>query len=301
VTPDTNKCWICDWPAKILGGGEKARVKCPRCGEYLITGTLSHCRFPLPDADRHRMSAWMRQRALDGRELLLLDSYMIEAVASQLPSPKPHQRGDLLLVSLSKAFPVPGQCLEVNWINDYPLACGSNRYEGEFHFQALRAAGHIQANSHPTTGAVELTISRLGWEKIDQLSSTQVASKVAFIAMSFSKEVLDVAEPPISAAVRKAGFEPELSNRPEHNEQIDARIIAGIKRASFVVADVTGAKTGVYFEAGYALGLGRPVIWTCRRTSQADMHFDTRQYNHILWGGPEDLEQQLYYRIAATI
>jgi nucleoside 2-deoxyribosyltransferase len=65
---------------------------------------------------------------------------------------------------------------------------------------------------------------------------------------------------------------------------------------------VTWARTGVYFEAGYALALGRQVIWTCRRDrAKVDMHFDTRQYNHILWNDAADLQEQLYYRIAATI
>jgi len=33
----------------------------------------------------------------------------------------------------------------------------------------------------------------------------------------------------------------------------------------FIVADFTGQRGGVYFEAGYALGLRKPVIWTCKR------------------------------------
>jgi hypothetical protein len=55
------------------------------------------------------------------------------------------------------------------------------------------------------------------------------------------------------------------------------------------------------FEAGFALGLSRPVIWTCHRGQEGDMHFDTRRYNHILWEQDADLREQLYYRIAATI
>jgi hypothetical protein len=48
--------------------------------------------------------------------------------------------------------------------------------------------------------------------------------------------------------------------------------------------------------------MGRPVIWTCRKDREAtDMHFDTRQYNHILWSDAADLSEQLYFRIVATI
>jgi hypothetical protein len=31
------------------------------------------------------------------------------------------------------------------------------------------------------------------------------------------------------------------------------------------------------------------------------MHFDSRQYNHILWANAAELSEQLYYRIVATI
>jgi nucleoside 2-deoxyribosyltransferase len=80
---------------------------------------------------------------------------------------------------------------------------------------------------------------------------------------------------------------------PSAGDDIDARIVAKLKQCRFVVADVTGARTGVYFEAGFALGFGRPVIWTCRRDDAKDMHFDTRQYNHILWRTPEELSEEL--------
>ena len=60
---------------------------------------------------------------------------------------------------------------------------------------------------------------------------------------------------------------------------------ARIKRSRFLVADVTGGRQGVYFEGGFAKGLGLPVIWTCSHGTDAElkkwMHFDTRQYNHI--------------------
>jgi hypothetical protein len=40
--------------------------------------------------------------------------------------------------------------------------------------------------------------------------------------------------------------------------------MAEIRRSRFVVADYTGQRNGVYFEAGFGLGLGLVVIPTCR-------------------------------------
>ena len=58
---------------------------------------------------------------------------------------------------------------------------------------------------------------------------------------------------------------------------------------------------GVYFEAGFAMGLGIPVIWLCRKDDLENAHFDTRQYNHIPWESAEDLRSQLRDRIIATV
>ena len=58
---------------------------------------------------------------------------------------------------------------------------------------------------------------------------------------------------------------------------------------------------GVYYEAGFAQGLNIPVIWTCREDRMDRVHFDTRQYSHILWTGPQDLRQKLRNKIGAVI
>jgi nucleoside 2-deoxyribosyltransferase len=67
------------------------------------------------------------------------------------------------------------------------------------------------------------------------------------------------------------------------------------------VADFTGQRHGVYFEAGFAQGLGLPVIWTCREDHVKNLHFDTRQQNHITWEQSDDLREKLKNRIWAVI
>ena len=67
------------------------------------------------------------------------------------------------------------------------------------------------------------------------------------------------------------------------------------------MADVTQQRAGVYFEAGYALGLGLPVFWCVRKDDLDNVHFDTRQYNHIVWENEEDLAEQLYLFVTAII
>ncbi len=58
---------------------------------------------------------------------------------------------------------------------------------------------------------------------------------------------------------------------------------------------------GVYYEAGFAEGLGIPVIRTVRKDSLGELHFDTRQYNHIVYESQDELRVKLKNRIMATI
>lgn len=85
---------------------------------------------------------------------------------------------------------------------------------------------------------------------------------------------------------------------------IDDEIIAEIRRSRFVVADFThdkekGVRGSVFYEAGFASGLGLEVIYSCRKGLEGELSFDTRQYHHILWETPEDLRIQLRDRIRA--
>ena len=72
-----------------------------------------------------------------------------------------------------------------------------------------------------------------------------------------------------------------------------------------MVADFTqgedGARGGVYFEAGFAQGLGIPVIYSCHKDSIDKLHFDTRQYAHIVWKNSKELRVGLLNRIRARI
>lgn len=106
----------------------------------------------------------------------------------------------------------------------------------------------------------------------------------------------------ISAAITDCGFPaPIRIDRKEHNNQITDEIVAAIRDAEFIVADFSGHRGGVYYEAGFARGLGRPVIHCCRDLDFDERHFDTKLINHIKWSSPADLREKLTNRIKATI
>ena len=131
--------------------------------------------------------------------------------------------------------------------------------------------------------------------------------------MWFDASMEDAFETGFERAISDTGFTAMRIDRKQHNNKIDDEIVAEIRRSRFIVADFTCGKTsvekgavsiprgGVYFEAGFAMGLGIPVIWCCREDCINEVHFDTRQFAHILWSSPADLRKNLYNRIAAVI
>lgn len=96
-----------------------------------------------------------------------------------------------------------------------------------------------------------------------------------------------------------AGYEPVRVDQYEHSERIDDEIIARIRQCRFLVADFTEQKKGVYFEAGLGLGLARNVIWMCKHSEVGKLHFDTRQFNHILYDELGSARKALTNRIIA--
>ena len=123
--------------------------------------------------------------------------------------------------------------------------------------------------------------------------------------MAFMSELNPLSEIGLHVGIENAGYKPLRIDRKDHNNRIDDEIVAEIRKSKFVVADLTGKNAGAYFEAGFAMGLGKPVIWTCRQSEidAGNVHFDTRQYSIVSWEPDkfEDFAKRLTQRIEATI
>ena len=119
--------------------------------------------------------------------------------------------------------------------------------------------------------------------------------------MSFSEELHSAWQNGIAVGVKNAGYQPYRTDAEPHIDRIDAKIIAEIRNSNFLVADVTKQRPGVYFEAGFAIGLGLPVFWAVREDDKDNVHFDTRQYNHIVWKTEQDLAEQMRDFIVAVL
>ena len=191
-----------------------------------------------------------------------------------------------------------------------PLLDARDEAEIGFYVDHLQRQGLIETRKHEThpnpvvasthfQAQWRLTID--GWEAIAP-TAPGGRTGVGFVAMSFAPTLIEAYEEGIRAAVEDdCGLHAIRVDRVEHNDQITDRILAGIRSAQFTVADFTGQRPGVYFEAGFAMALGRTVIWCCRKDEEDRVHFDTRQFNHIFWTDTADLRQKLAARIRATV
>jgi len=179
---------------------------------------------------------------------------------------------------------------------DYPLLVLSRPSELPYLKLELLNRGYL-------TGTHDgLALTMPGWAHLEEIRRRGRASTRCFVAMWFHESMNEVYEQAIVPAIAQAGYEPLRIDRLEHVNRIDDEIIGQIKRSRFMVADFTGQRHGVYFEAGLMLGIGRTVIWMCQKedlTSDGGLHFDIRQFNFIPYASTAEARKRLYDRILA--
>ena len=160
----------------------------------------------------------------------------------------------------------------------------------------------IDASSIDGNDLIDIRLTYDGLAKVLELNESGNQSNKCFVAMSFSNDLYDTRNS-IKQAIDDAGFKPilidEIHIAPDVT--INDALIAEIKKCKFMVADFTQHKHGVYFEAGFALGLKRPVIYLCRQDEFSHTHFDTNHYPHIIYSNLDELKKKLKTKIEAWI
>jgi len=132
---------------------------------------------------------------------------------------------------------------------------------------------------------IDLTLD--GWERYEAEKSGKVAGKYGFIAMKFKDPILDpFVEMTVKPAVKDGiGYDLLDMRNVARAGIIDNIMRTQIRDAAFVIVDLTHDNSGAYWEAGYAEGLGKPVIYICEKGKfeEAKTHFDTNHCTTVLW------------------
>lgn len=323
---DATVCPITGKPAQVeRGTGDWLRFHSPAAGgSFEITGSaFEDLRGQFrKQSDRIRLVSWLVDQHMAGTKHPRVTTNSLEP--SRLPGKLPiSRRVERMYRFLQSVLPTINSSLQYQgntaglpadrWGAEETRAylrawtAAQDDDELEMLVKYAVASGHISAGRR-----IALTIE--GWQHLEELDAAGAAHDQAFVAMWFSDEVRAAYDDGIRPAIIETGYLPMRIDRKEHANKIDDEIIAEIRRSRFLIADftcgvveqATGSRVavprgGVYYEAGFAQGLRIPVIWTCREDHINDVHFDTRQFNHITWSTPSDLKEKLANRIGAVI
>ena len=245
---------------------------------------------------RYVLTAAVR-RAADANRVLRLTESNLETLIEDVIVPKsPIDVADAVLLHIAGKvvdFAVPEPILQ----SDYPLFVLKSINEFAAVIRMIEELGWVRRDIGDWNPAVTAN----GWQHVSDLRDKKPLTRQAFVAMSFAPDLKSAYTDGIRPALRETGYSPMRIDELQHNDKIDDKIVAELRRSGLLIADFTGHRGGVYFEAGYGLGRGIPVIWSCRVDEVEKAHFDTRQFNHLTWTTPADLREKLANRIRATL
>lgn len=294
----------------------------PRAGgRYFLTGSAYPMVQTLSDAEKVRLTHEVVAHLM-GNATLEITSYTVDQIRRTAAS-APRQRADRLLAYLIRISPYLGAELKFPAeLKLYPQSVPRNlsvdtgfqthqlyAWSDSQRYKELEFLLHMLVKDDlvATLGGgnpPSIVVQPSGYLHLEQ-AQPNIATEQVFVAMWFDRSMDTAFAEAFDPAIREAGFRPLRIDQKEHLNKIDDEIIAEIRRSRFVVADFTSSpgcpRGGVYYEAGFAAGLGLDVVWTCRADLIAEVHFDTRQFNHIVWETPADLRKRLSDRIRATI
>lgn len=288
-------CFLCVRPGarhRRTNDNRGDNYECDTCGAFWVSLLFDRDHSAtLTPSDRWALSAATRQAA---QPLELMNSNWRDLVAAHSTVPV-GRKLEKLFEAVRAGSSHAGQYVQLDPAQSYPLTDASGADEFTFLADVLVSESLLERRNHG------LRLTGKGWAKAEALGAASQA--VAFVAMWFGDEMKNPFEKGIKPAIEEdCGFTKAIRVDQEHfGEKIDDQIIANIRRCRFIVADFTGQRGGVYFEAGFAMGLGKPIIWTCREDEIGKVHFDTRQYPHVVWKDPADLRQKLTDHIRARI
>src|ERR1044072_8971159 len=229
-------------------------VRCPRCGTFTTTEEARDLLASPKVGDTQRAT---------------ISGYLSENPRTRFTSPQVPR----LLAILAHASPAPGRLIPVQCYSPSLLARTQawDAVELAYLTQEYLGSdlGQLQVKN-PTVlvnNVTQVKIAAPGWARLAEMRHKPSTSRVGFVAMWFHPGLETLRDDGLQAAIRDAGYEPQVINLHEHVNRIDDEIIAQIRQSRFIVADFTGSRGGVYFEAGIAFGLGVPVIWTCKQAA----------------------------------
>jgi len=300
----TSLCPVCSLEVNKLQGVVIDRqlrhiVDCLRCGSYQITDTsVKYLQYHLKSETKNILlsHAIHKMQKNAGEDYPFLTHDQVLKILDN-PHPKPSEQLNNFILWLGEEAPILSKKTKVDAkIIQAELAAvsenGVRSIINHLHQKNI-VEGDAIGGTWELAPAYELALTIDGWELYEKLKQGSLSSRKAFMAMQYRDQELDaIVTNYFRPAVKATGFELYRLDDKLVAGLIDDRLRVEIRTSRFLIADLTHENRGAYWEAGFAEGLGKPVIYTCEKSKfeKLNTHFDTNHHTTVLWD-KSDLEK----------
>lgn len=274
----------------------------------MISGTAQAMLAGAVPRRRRALLSYAVRKLCQSQTLPRIKSDDIDRIVQLETLPGPSEQADNLLLWLGNAAASPDSVVTPS-NEELQAIIGAESVAGvRYVLTHLLDEGFVEANTtNPTDvfAAMAIQMKFKGWTRFQELKNASVQSMTAFMAMKFGVRELDaLVSDVIRGAVADTGFELRVLTDVPRAGLIDDRLRVEIRRARFLIADLTHSNNGAYWEAGFAEGLGKPVIYICNHDAFVEQgtHFDTNHHLTVMWGvSRPDFAEDLKATIRATL
>ena len=307
-----NKCPVClnmhSDPAQIVHAGTNFRVDCPVCGHYILTDEAwtdlldpqTGVGHNLSELSRATISHTLRSGSATNSSSLpmLTVAFLKPFVEGERSGPIRAEQATNIIKYIGNEVSRSGLAVERLPVGFYAIIGAPNPELAARLARELVEIGilsGIDASTMGGTDLLDLDLTLGGWKRYEEEKRGRVAGNYGFLAMKFEDDTLDPFVKNILKPTVKNGIGYDLFDMRDvaRTGVIDNIMRSQIRDAAFVIADLTHNNSGAYWEAGYAEGLGKPVLYICEKTKfeMTNTHFDTNHSTTVLWStNPKEYE-----------
>jgi len=291
----SDNCPVCKTVLNNKSRSNPPVYDCPRCGKFFFTFKFSESVLAQKlnyGKDVKKMlvlsHAIRKMQKKDATYEPPIDEQLIDAILKQT-LPTLFEQKDILIRWIGDNIKSGGDYVKVNKYSILAVIGARDLKEFYFIFEEVKAKGIVINKTvvgGGTNALMEVTLTFDGWEYYRELKRGAVDSRKAFMAMKYGNPELDrIVDDHFRQAVADTGFELYRLDTEPKAGLIDDRLRVEIRNSRFLISDLTHDNNGAYWEAGYAEGLGKPVIYTCKegKFDEDETHFDTNHHLTVMW------------------
>ncbi len=262
-------------------------IDCIVCGKYDISWDAIQVLVNNDDLcvlKQRALSHWLYVSSLGNENSFFVTK---EILVKILPDLKPTRADELfnnLIRYIGRMAESPEQLIAIS-TNRFSAFIGSNGMEGaNYVINHLVNKGLVFLSERNST-EVSLNLTPEGWEVYGRIDRGDTNTRIVFMAMEYNKADLDAVFFHFQKAVAATGFDLRKLDDSLRAGLIDDQLRVKIRQSKFVISDLTYKNSGAYWEAGYAEGLGKQVIYLCEKShwEENKTHFDTNHHTTVIW------------------